>query len=398
MLALVLSQHPLSVKQYLPDRIVQSETINEDVVPMAVSTYEQLLSALKDYNPKIIVIFSEMVGQIAYDWIQEAMLLMNHGQKLFILPKSEMDEYHLRMVLEDIWKKSPGQSSSVFILGTNLLNSEIAALIAGTEQGNTVKQKEIANNGHVVTLLGPGSSGVTTFALYYVPYLAELYPQLSFLLVDMNENKRDLAVATNSQNYRLSYYTAQLQTDKPFEITYHTPYKKLPNLFSFSAVQDHVPWSANQICRFLQVIRQNFDVIFIDRGEAELRTAEMNRLMTDSDENIYLVRADGLSLGRTKRYTKQLQQHQAQVIVSRFQPEFVSLKELEQVLDLPVKGYFPYQRELIPIDGVTERLVPSKKVVSAFAAYRWNAESLAPEKVVRLRKVSFFQRFSKKIE
>lgn len=375
MLALVLSENPLSVKQFLPESIVIQNQV-EEIVPIPVTTYEQMITTIRDYYPRIILIFSELVDRIAYEWIPEVLSRIDVNQTVYVYPKSELDGYHLQTVISELSKQQgQGKELNIHILSANLIHKEIGLFIGGILEKESDSEEKAAK-GHVITLIGPGSSGVTMFSLYYVPYLAELFPHLKILMVDMNEQKRDLAVATNSQNYRLTYYLAQLQTEKPFKMTYQTPYAGLPNLSAFSAVQDQYIWSPNEIQHFLDAVKKDFDLIFIDRGEADLHTAEMTRLMQETDELIYLVRADGMSISRTKRFMKQLKQHEAKLIITHFQPAYVSEKEISKYLSLPVLGCFPYQRKLIPIDQIQERFIPSKLFVSAFQKYKWKAACL----------------------
>lgn len=407
MIALVLSSHPLQAPQYLPDVATIQNQVSEKVDAMNVTTYEQLLQKLKNYEPKMILVLTASLEESAYRWIPEVMGHLNKAdQTLFILPKSEMDRYHLQIVIQDILNSHGGSwQSQIRLLGETMSYQEVADHLAGrepetpstpnseNESGSEEPQDELSlllgtssrpegRKGHVITLTGPGSSGTTSFMLYHVPFLATLNPEMEFLMVDINDDKKDLVAATDSQNYRLSYYKSAFQKKqlKDTDINYHVPYKKLPNLKVISAVQDQYQWTPNEIVMFLNKARKEFDVIFFDMGELVSNSNAKIRLMKESNEVIAVVRPDTFSLNRTLRYMNILEKLHTKVIISHFDSAYVSVSEVEKYLGLPVLGVFPYERGLIPKQQTNDVFEVTKKMQSAFADFKWETELKVKEK------------------
>jgi len=239
MIALVLSSRPLQAKEYLPETASIRDAIPEKVDAMNVSTYELMLERLRlrEYEPKIVLVVTSDMSESAYKWIPEVMgCLSKSDQTLFIIPKSEKDQYHLQVVIGELVQGS-NWKGEVRLLGFNLTYQEIADQLSGYGQSDEeiqgitseenendeideltvllgATEKAKGRDGYVIALTGPGSAGATTFALYHFPYLAQLNPEKEFLLVDLNEDKKDLVVATNSENYRLDYFITAFQKKK----------------------------------------------------------------------------------------------------------------------------------------------------------------------------------------
>lgn len=411
MIALVLSSRPLQAPQYLPETISFQNQAPEKVDPMNVTSYEQLVQKLKGYEPKMILVLSSDLTESAYKWIPEVMSYLTKGdQTLFILPKSEMDYYHLQIVIGELVKELQW-TGQIRLLGANLTFQEVADQLSGKERdqkkGESVPnapdemdelsillgatQRDEGRKGHVVTLTGPGSSGQTTLALYHVPYLAELNPDKEFLMVDINDDKKDLVAATDSQNYRLHYFKPAFQKKslEEIEMKYHVPYKKLPNLKVISAVQDQHQWSPNEIVMFLEKVRNEFDMIFFDMGELVLTQNAKIRLMMESNEVIVIVRPDSFSLNRTLRYMNVLEKLKSKVLISHYDANYASKSEIEKYLGLPIFGVMPYERGIIPKQTTTDLLQPSKQMQKAFAEYKWEIDVKVSQKKKKLWIASF---------
>ncbi|MGG4499156.1 hypothetical protein [Brevibacillus reuszeri] len=408
MIALVLSTRPLQAKEYLPETLSVNQRAPEKVDEMNVTTYEMLIQRLREYEPKIILVVTQDMSESAYRWIPEVMGQTKTDQTLYILPKSQNDQYHLLVVIEELAKDSDWQGN-ISLLDSNLTFQEVADHIIGFVNPQSVESNELINeeeqeqselslllaqgekddgrSGHVITITGPGSSGATTFILYHFPYLAKLNPEKEFLIVDINDDKGDLVETTRSQNHRLSNAKTAFQRKRLQEsdLRYHIPYKSLPNLKVISAVQDQHKWSSNEIVMFLEKVKKEFDVIAFDMGELTFTSNAKIRLMRESNEVIAVVRPDSFSLNRTLQYTKVLERLPTKVIITHFDTSYVSKSEVEKYLGLPVLGVVPYERLLIPKQTTSDLFEPTKKMQKEFATYQWDLEL-----IVSLKKRGLF--------
>ncbi|WP_103108612.1 hypothetical protein [Brevibacillus reuszeri] len=403
MIALVLSSRPLQAKEYLPETASLHRRAPEKVEAMNVTTYEMLLERLQGYEPKIILVVTADMSESAYRWIPEVMNQTKADQTLYILPKSQNDQYHLQVVIEELAIES-NWKGNISLLETNLTFQEVADQLTGfvnpklsesneTEYEHDQEQSELSillasnemddgRSGHVITITGPGSSGATTFTLYHFPFLAKLNPDKEFLIVDINDDKADLVETTGSHHQRLSYSKTAFQRKKleDIDLKYHIPYKNLPNLKVISAVQDQHKWSPNEIVMFLEKVRKEFDVIIFDMGELTFTSNTKIRLMRESNEVITVVRPDSFSLNRTLQYMKVLERLPTKVIITHFDTSYVSKSEVEKYLGLPVLGVVPYERGLIPKQTTNDLLEPTKKMQKEFATYKWDLELIVATK------------------
>ncbi|MDC0764234.1 hypothetical protein POF51_26295 [Brevibacillus sp. AG] len=399
MIALVLSSRPLQAKEYLPETASIRNAIPEKVDAMNVSTYELMLERLREYEPKIVLVVTSDMSESAYKWIPEVMgCLSKSDQTLFIIPKSEKDQYHLQVVIGELVQVSNWRGQ-VSLLGFNLTYQEVADQLSGYGQsdgeiqGNTSEENESdeideltvllgatekakGRDGYVIALTGPGSAGATTFALYHFPYLAKLNPEKEFLLVDLNEDKKDLVVATNSENYRLDYFITAFQKKKleKTSFKYNTPYKSIPNLKVINAVQDQHKWTSNEIVMFLDKVRDEFDVIAFDAGQLRTSSNAQIRLLREADKVSVFVRPDSFSLNRTLSFKNILDKLPSEVIITHFDSAYVSKSEIEKYIGLPVMGVVSYERGLIPKLSSTDIMEPPKAIVKDFVSYNWGIE------------------------
>jgi len=151
-----------------------------------------------------------------------------------------------------------------------------------------------------------------------------------------------------------------------------------------NAVQDQHKWTPNEIVMFLQKVRSEFDVIVFDVGQLRTSSNSQIRLLREADKVSVFVRPDSFSLNRTLSFKNILDKLPSELIITHFDSAYVSKSEIEKYIGLPVMGVVPYERGLIPKQGSTDIMEPSKAIVKDFVSYNWGVELTVAVKKKRL--------------
>ncbi|WP_019123891.1 hypothetical protein [Brevibacillus massiliensis] len=344
--------------------LVLSATKNDYFLPpgsaaLHTLSYDHFLQSLRQYQPSRLIVSASMIEKPAWHWIPETVSAMSEEQFLFILSANEMDRYLLEQVLLTV-------KGRVILLAPNMTNQEIQSVL----EGNGALIRHSVQPGYVITLVGTGGSGVTTFLYYFLLWLHQTFPSLNVLAVDLGR-KSDLAAVTDALNYQLREYRAVLQRDdEELDLVAKPVFQ---NIRVVNAVGD---WNIQELSRFLDYSRKNYDLILLDRGFLQTNDADWPFLKKESDESILVVRPDAFSLSYAKRIALQEREENIRVLLTHFQHGFVTTKEVEAFLRMPIMGVFSYQKYLIPTDLRISSMELNKRMKRDFQSLAWATDKL----------------------
>ncbi|MBO8163919.1 MAG: hypothetical protein H0Z34_09425 [Brevibacillus sp.] len=348
--------------------LVLSPTKNDYVLPpgstaLHTLSYEQFLHSLKQYHPLGLVVSSNLIEKPAWHWIPETVAAMSEEQTLYIIPSDPMDRYLLEQVILTV-------DGRVILLAPNMTNKEIQSVLMGN--GMPDHQDDHQKRGYVITLAGTGGSGVTTFLYYLLLWLNQTFPALNVLAVDLGR-KSDLANVTGALNYQLREYRAVLQRDdEEIDLVAKPVFKRVHVI---NAAGD---WSIQELSRFLAYSRKSYDLILVDRGFLHVNDADWSFFKKESDECILAVRPDAFSLSHAKKIAFQEKGESFRVLLSHYEPGFVTAKEVEAYLQMPVMGVVSYQKHLVPIDLRIGSMELNKRMQRDFQSLAWATDKIRP--------------------
>lgn len=330
------------------------------------TTPEALLEKVTQYTPDIVFILPSLIQGEPWEWMDRLQQL--DLEAIFIRATTE-EEYHFYLCLQkwfpilSIIPPILSEEEISYFLSHLALNQEIP-----TESSREPKTR---------AFVGTGGTGITTFLLMAAPWFGLKHPEKKILLVDMNEDKRDLSVALSAQAARLSLWQAYLargnEQFSPFGVQHPTA----PNVSVISAVQS---WESQELTTFLSVVRRDYDEIWFDVS----RPNHVPRLMDEVDEIIYVVRPDGLCLTGMKRIAKPEWSNKAKLLVTQLDERFANASEISSFLSVKVMGSVPYEFPLLSL-SVQHEISLSKKMKKSLEKLDWGITVAPQEGGSRLR-------------
>lgn len=326
-----------------------------------------LLEKVTQYTPDLCIILAPLIEGQPWEWLEKLQSL--HLQAIFIRTTTD-EEYHFYQGLQ---KWFPILS----VIPPILAEEEVSHFLSHLALNQEVPSEKIREP-KTRAFVGTGGTGITTFFLMAAPWYALRQPEKKILLVDMNEDKRDLSVALSAQAARLSLWQAYLARGNEQFSPFGVQHPVAPNISIISAVQ---AWESQELTTFLSVVRRDYDEIWFDVS----RPYHVPRLMDEVDEIVYVVRPDGLCLTGMKRITKAEWANRAKLLVTQLDDRFANASEISSFLGVKVMGTIPFEYPLLPLSAHYE-INLSKKMKKALEKLDWGITFKPQEGTSRLLK------------
>ncbi len=321
-----------------PMRSLVPSFIPEGCETLIAENEEECFHQLSYISPDATILFSETFSIPLWEWIPQIRAKLPAKLPMIIVPLHK-DEELINRIIGEL------KLEQIFVLAAALTYKEIS------EQVRQILQikKEPANRklpkdqqGTVFTLLSYGGAGITTFCINYPVLLAKRYPDKRVAVIDMNGEKPDLTRFFGLGEFQLSLYRPDLLSNESAEKrNWLLAFKNSQiqkNLFYSSATCN---WKNYEISTLLSVLRANFDFVYLDYGYCFPETDALERLLLESDRNIFFIRADPFSIDSAKRWIKKWETKAiaAELLVSHFDRSQLSTRKIRE--GVPLYGIVP---------------------------------------------------------
>lgn len=341
--------------------------IPKPFVPILSTTPDSLLEKVEQYQPEICIILATLLTDEPWTWLDK----LDEKVSTVIVRTTTKEDFRLYELFQKWFK-------SIVVIPPLLTEGEIQQYITSIVTGELLTE-EAAGTQQSITraFVGTGGTGITTFFLLAAPLYSELNPDKKILLVDMNEDKRDLSVALSAQPAQLSLWQAHLargsEEFSPIAV-------KHPGVPQISVISASKPWGSQEISTFLKVARLQYDEIWFDVS----RPYHVPRLLEEIDEVVYVVRPDFHCLGGMKRIASNEWSHKAKLLVSQYDDRFASTKEIQNFLGIDtMMGAVPFEHPLLPLKIVKGQLPLSKKMKKALQKMNWETTPTKQRSIFR---------------
>lgn len=335
--------------------------VPKSIYPILATTYEIFLDKIKEYRPEACLFIPELLdGRQPWAVLEE---LKSLGCTKILVRTSSKEDSALFIYLERHYPE-------LVILESLLGENEILQFLEHHLENKPFPGPEVDP---VVSktraFIGTGGTGITSFILQAAPWYAEKYPDKNLLIVDMNEDKRDLSVALSAQVAQLSLMSSYLSRGSTNFRPFAVQHKYFPNVSVISAVQ---AWGSQEISTFLKVVAREFDEVWFDIG----RPYHVPRLMEEVEEIVYVVRPDSLSLGGTQRIINDTPNFKGRLLISQLDTRYASGEEIAEFLGFSPKvgifGYTPFEHPFLPLKIENGMIETSKNMNKAFEKMLWD--------------------------
>ncbi|MGK5511944.1 hypothetical protein [Brevibacillus formosus] len=327
---------------------------------------ETLLDKVEQYQPDVCILLPSLLKGEPWKWLEQLQV------KTTFIRATTDEEYHF---FETLRQWFPSTS----VIPPLLAEEEIRSLVNHLAFNHELQETEPVKDPMTRAFVGTGGTGITTFMLLAAPWYAQQHPQRKILLVDMNEDKRDLSVALSAQAAQLSLWQAYLARGNDQFIPFGVKHPATPNVSVISAVR---AWESQELTTFISVVRREYDEVWFDVS----RPFHVPRLMDEVDEVVYVVRPDGLCLSGMKRLAKEEWAHKAKLLVTQMDERYSNTSEISSFLGIKkVMGSLPFEQPLLPL-AVTGELTLSKKMKKAFEKVNWGINTEGIETKSRVHK------------
>lgn len=339
---------------------------------------EECRRQLTHVIPDAAVLFSEGFSRPLWEWIPAIRSSLSADIPMIIVPLHK-DEYLIKRIVEEL------HLERVFILAGALTYQEISGQIAqildirtDTKCGVLREKRE----GTVFTLLSYGGAGITTFCINFPVLLAKRHSDKRVVVIDMNMEKPDLSRFFGLDNHQMSLF-------RPDLLSYELAEKRnwlqackrsdnQPNLYYSSATCN---WKNYEISTLLAVLRKNFDFIYLDYGYCFPETDALERLLLESDRNIFFIRADPFSIESAKKWMKGWERKKVatELMISHFDRSQLSTRKIRE--GVPLYGIVPRISDDRIIQShetrsvLVEEIFPPKSYLSCLSAIAESEES-----------------------
>lgn len=339
-------------------------------LPILATNADSFFERLEEYQPDLCLILPSLMDEQPWEWLKRV------NSAYIVIRATTKHEYALFQLLQQTYPQ-------LVVLDPLLTEEEIQQLLTYLLEGRETKVREDEIGCKIRVFLGSGGTGITSFFLLAAPWYASQNPDKRILLVDMNEDKRDLSVALKAQAAQLSHMRSFLArgNDEFAPFTVQHPVAK--NVSVISAVE---AWGNQEVATFFRMVRKQYDEVWIDIG----RPRHAARMVEEADEIVYVVRPDALSLGGMLRVVQPEYADKARLLITHFDDRYVSVQEVKQFLGQKhLMGVIPYEHPLLPLRIESGQLTLSKKMRKALEKLDW---SFLREK---RQSSSFWRRFVK---
>lgn len=332
---------------------------------------EECLQKLSYFSLDAAILFSETFSMPLWEWIPQVRSKLPADIPMIIVPLHK-DEELIKRIVEEL------RLEQIFILAGALTYKEISGQIGQILQlKQEPARKELPKDrrGTVFTLLSYGGAGITTFCINYPVLLAKRYPDKRIAVIDMNGEKPDLTRFFSLGECQLSLY-------RPDLLSYELAEKRNWLLaFKNSGIQRNLYYSAAtcnwknyEISTLLAILRGNFDFIYLDYGYCFPETDALERLLLESDRNIFFIRADPFSIDSAKSWIKKWETKAiaAELMASHFDRSQLSTRKIHE--GVPLYGIVPRISDDRVIQShesrsvLVEEIFPPKTYLSCLSA------------------------------
>ncbi len=276
---------------------------------------KEFLDMAAFYNPEAAVLFSEMFSVPVWEWLPVVKASLSKTIPIIIVPLYK-DEALINKMIEET------DTPNTYVLSANSTHEDIRdkiALILGLK--DQPKAAETKGDGVVYALMSYGASGITTFCINYPILLAKQNPDKRIAVIDMNEEKPDLTRFFRLQQHQLALYRPDLldfpTAAKRNWVTACKQSDHMDNLYYANATNK---WRSYEITNLVEVLRQQFDYVYIDWGFCFPETEALQRMLFSADRNLFFVRADPFGLESATSWIKRWSERgvRYEVLLSHF--------------------------------------------------------------------------------
>lgn len=330
------------------------------------TTPETLLEKIDQYQPDICILLPSLLQGEPWKWLEQLKVDM-----VFIHATTETEYL--------FYKQMQNWFTKVVVLPPILAEEEIKLFLNHLALDQEIPTEEKPEPSKTRAFVGTGGTGITTFLLLAAPWYAEQQPDRKILLVDMNEDKRDLSVSLSAQPAQLSLWQAHLARGNDQFVPFGIKHPVVSNVSVISAVK---PWGSQEITTFLSVVRREYDEVWFDVS----RPFHVPRLMDEIDEIIYVVRPDALCLTGMRRIVKPEWDAKAKLLVNQLDDRYASSSEISNFLNVSqLMGTIPFEYPLLPL-ALSGTLTLSKKMQKSLEKLDWGIPVVDKERSSLLRK------------
>ena len=321
-----------------PMKSLVASFVPEGCETVVAENEDECMRQLSFLTPDAVILFSEAFSRPIWEWIPAIRRKMTPDTPMIIVPLHK-DEALIKRIVEEL------SLQCTYILAGALTYKEISIQISrilrmssDLEYDGMPKQK----SGMVYTLLSYGGAGITTFCINYPVLLAKRHPDKRVAVIDMNQEKPDLSRFFGLREYQLSLYRPDLLSfelaDKRNWLQAFKRSENQRNLYYSSATSN---WKNYEVTTLLAILRKNFDFIYLDFGYCFPETDALERLLLESDRNIFFIRADPFSIEGAKNWIKRWEEKDitAELMVSHFDRSQISTRKIRE--GVPLYGIVP---------------------------------------------------------
>lgn len=335
------------------DRVITM--VPQTFASIIATTPEAFLDKVTQYGPDVVIILPTLLNEQPWELLGK----IEHVEYVIIRATTEK-EYHFFSELQNWF-------SNLSVIPPLLSEEEVKIFLQHIEKGDYLEDVKVVEP-KARAFIGSGGTGITTFFLLAAPWYAQQHPNKDILLVDMNEDKRDLSVALSAQPAQLSLWQAYLARGNDRFVPFAVRHPRVKNLSILSAVK---PWASQDLSTFLSVARRDYHEIWFDVS----RPFHVMRLLDEVDDIIYVVRPDGLCLSGMKRIVRTEWEHKAKLLLTQADERFASASEIASYLNVKsLMGNIPFEHPLLPLD-VSSEMSLSKRMKKALEKLNWGIKS-----------------------
>ncbi len=285
----------------------------DECVTLAVENFRDCLAHAAVLQPKAIVLFTETFAEPVWEWLPA---LASHvaGETIKVIVPLHRDE---PIVSRIVWER---QLAHTYLLPAGLSFEEIRRQLTHIFGFSTDKpdskppSAQSGKRGSVYSLISYGSSGVTTFCINFPVLLGRRYPDLRIAVVDMNAEKADLSRYFQLDRFQLALFRPDLiHPDKAAMRDWQVAFRKSEHARNVYYSSAAVRWKSYEVPTLLEVLRANFDVVFLDCGYCFLETEALRQFLIGADYPLMFVRADPFSLEAAEKWVRQREREQARI-------------------------------------------------------------------------------------
>jgi cellulose biosynthesis protein BcsQ len=341
---------------------------------VAAENESDFFQLITDYKPEAAVLFSEMFSLPIWEWIPKVVSSLSAEIPIIIVPLYKDEQWIQRIVEETGLQNTYVLSAS---LTYDEIRSRIRSILGFT--GNNLpffeQESKPAGNGKVYSLISYGAAGVTTFCINYPVLLAKRNPDKRIAVIDMNVEKPDLTSFFNLQHYQFALFRPDLiNLKRANQRNWLTVFKQsnyIGNLFYASAISK---WKSYEISNLVAILRDRFEYIYLDWGYCFPESEALIRMLTESDHNLFFVRADPFNIESATKWIRKWEKKHIfhQMLVSHFDQGHMNVRGIRE--GISVYGIVPRISDTRVIQShqnksvLVEEIFPPKQYIRSLKA------------------------------